>query len=156
MAVTNMIKKLILLFVVLAVMPLCANTAFADDPVAYVDGFVTDDKTGALMPGLNVRVECITGTYAGQVSQTVQTTTYGYYTTQLTCDMGDTVEVTVSDDIGPVGSNTGTVDYVGNMVGSEVDVGVAHVNVGIPEFSAAIIPMLLTMLSFGLVGNRLF
>ena len=140
----------ILLIMALAFVLLGAG-AYAPDcstDVVTVTGTVTDDNGG--VAGASVSVVCM------ENSNTASTVTgdYGAYATALSCPMGGTVNVTATKVGVGSGSNTGDVIFLVSLgdgaCGTTINVGIATVDVGIPEFPVVALPALLAMLSFGI------
>lgn len=144
------------IFLTMAIIAIFATSSYADSPTVYalVSGIVHDsDNPSKGVPDASITVTCIgTGTVRTATSGTV-----GHYVAVLECPFGNDVEVTVTKD-GHSGSSTGTIDAIAGvpgMGGSIVDIGVAQVDVSIPEFPAPIIPALLSIASFGIISRRM-
>jgi len=116
--------------------------------IALVMGQITNAETG--VSGATVYIECL---YDSNYITTISDAN-GYYYATLACPIDETVQVTAT--IGTeTGTNTGLVEDIGTAE-TEVNVGLAHIDVTIPEFPIAAIPAILSMLSFGLLRKRLF
>ena len=116
-----------------------------DSHVALILGQITDINTGIGVPGASLVVDCLANTETTSATADSQ----GNYYAVLSCPVGATVEVTATSGT-ESGSETGVVAQVGS-IGTEIDVGLAHITVGIPEFPVAILPALLSMFSMGIV-----
>lgn len=117
---------------------------------ASVNGRVYDANNPLSgIPNAEVTITCL--------SESTETVSgyNGDYFAMIDCPVGETVEVTAHKDANS-GSNTGTITYSsisGIPYGAEVDVGVQS-DPSIPEFPSAIIPAMLSLLSFGLIRSR--
>ncbi len=139
--------KKILLILAMAFVLIGAGAYACSTDVVTVTGTVTDVNGG--VAGASVSVVCMDN------SNTASTVTGagGYYATALSCPMGGAVNVTAAKDGVGSGSNTGDVIYLVSLgdgtCGTTINVGIATVDVGIPEFPVVALPALLAMLSFG-------
>ena len=118
--------------------------------LAIVIGTIYDIDTFTGIADADVYIECINNSKNTTTTSNIN----GYYMAALPCPMDGTVWVTaIKESIGS-GENTGLVEYIGTF-GTEVDVGMVHIDVTIPEFPIAALPALLSMFSFGLLRKRL-
>ena len=118
--------------------------------LALVMGQIIDIDTQTGVSGATVEIECLNN------SNTATTTSdeNGDYYATLACPIGELIEVTATMGT-ESGANTGVVQDIGT-IGTEVDVGLANIDVTIPEFPIAALPALLSIFSLGLVRRRLF
>lgn len=131
---------------------MAAGLASAAPASSYtaVNGFVLDpSKTG--IAGASVNVLCT----ANSNSFSTTSLSNGYYSGGFDCPINATVSVNATKS-GASATALGTSEYITTLNFGEVylDLGLAFVNVEIPEFPTAAVPALLSMLSFGLVRYR--
>ena len=119
--------------------------------LAIVIGTIYDIDTDLPISGADIYVECLDNY---EITTTISGLS-GDYIAALPCPMDGTVRVTAIEESIGSGENTGLVEYIGTP-GTEVNVGMAHIDVSIPEFPIAALPALLSMFSFGLIRKRLF
>jgi len=129
---------------------LSAGLASADINVAYVNGIVYDPGLVGIS-GADVTALCLNNSNS---FNTISNGT-GYYAGMFDCPMNGTVQVTAIKN-NATGTGFGTViqfdtTQLGNVT---VNLGLAYVDVQIPEFPTAAAPVLLSMLSFGLLRLR--
>ncbi|NOQ38245.1 hypothetical protein GQ472_05130 [archaeon] len=118
--------------------------------IALIMGKITDIDTGDEVEDADIFIECLANTEFTSATSDSQ----GNYYAVLECPVDATVRVTATKN-SESGSEAGTVESIGT-IGTEIDIGLAHIDVSIPEFPIAAIPALLSMFSFGLVRKRLF
>lgn len=122
----------------------------ADVTYTAVNGFVLDpSKTG--IDGASVNVLCLDNSNSFSTTSAPN----GYYAGGFDCPMNGTVSVNATKGNASA-TATGPVKFINtlNFGQATLDLGLAFVNVEIPEFPTAAVPALLSMLSFGLVRYR--
>jgi hypothetical protein len=144
---TNLLNNLILGMMLI----LSAGLASASIVnVASVNGFIYDLNSNGV-PAADVNVLCLNN------SQSFNTTSNatGYYAGVFDCPMNGTVKVTGTKN-NATNSATGTVVQYDTTQIADVTInfGLAYVDVQIPEFPTAAAPVLLSMLSFGMLRLR--
>jgi len=123
---------------------------WTDSYIALVMGKITDVSTAVEIGYADVYVECL----ANSESVSVTSDDSGNYYAILPCPMGATVRVNATK-ASESGSNTGMVEQVGTA-GTIVDVGIAIVDVSIPEFPLVALPLMFSLLCFGAIRRRTF
>lgn len=123
---------------------------WTDPYIALVMGKITDISTAVEIEDADVYVECLVNV------ENVETTSdsFGNYYAVLSCPMGATVRVTATKT-SESGSNMGMIEQVGTA-GTTVDVGIAIVDVSIPEFPIVALPLMFSLLCFGAIRRRTF
>jgi hypothetical protein len=117
-----------------------------------ISGYITDITTGNPVEGANVLGLCLNNSNSFNVSSNVQ----GKYNHVLVCPIGGTVQVTATKG-NSTGTNSTIVTPNGHANDLELDTTVNNhdiVNVQIPEFPTAAAPVILSMLSFGMLRLR--
>jgi len=129
---------------------MAAGLASAATNYTAVNGFVLDPAKAGVA-GANVTVLCLNNSNSFSATSGPN----GYYFGGFDCPMNGTVSVNATKS-GASATAIGTVKYVNtlNFGSVSIDLGLAFVNVEIPEFPAAAVPALLSILSFGLVRYR--
>ena len=148
-------KKLIVLFALIAFLSM-GSTAIApagEYNITLAGGYVYDVNTNNTVQGADVTVHCV----ESNETRTDTTDANGYYIVSIPCSVNDTVQVTATKN-SDSGSNSSIVDFQGTLTmgTTTINIGVARVDVTIPEFPIAALPALLSMFSFGLVRKKLF
>lgn len=100
--------------------------------------------------GANVTITC---NFNGS-SISTSSGTDGHYSGGLYCPIDTTVTVYAAKS-GMSGNDTGTITYLTTFPGTVINLGVAQVDVAIPEYPSAILPAILSLASFGLVRQKL-
>ena len=113
--------------------------------IALIMGKITDIGTGDGVPSADILIECLANTENTSTTSDSQ----GNYYSVLPCPINATVRVTATKGT-ENGNETGIVVSAGS-IGVEIDVGIAHINVDIPEFPLTAIPALLSMFYFGIM-----
>lgn len=113
--------------------------------IALIMGKITDTGTGGEVASADILIECLANTENTSTTSDSQ----GNYYSVLPCPINATVRVTATKGT-ESGSETGTVVQLGS-IGTEIDVGLAHIDVDIPEFPLTAIPALLSMFYFGIM-----
>ena len=148
-------KKLIILFALIAFLAIGATAIAptAEYNITFAGGYIYDVDTNLGVEGASVTVYCV----ESDETRTDTTDINGYYLVTIPCSTDDTLQVTATKD-SDSGSNSGTVESLESvtMGTTEINIGVAQVDITIPEFPIAALPALLSMFSFGLVRKRLF
>ena len=148
-------KKLLIIVALVAFLSIgaIAIAPAGEYNVTFAGGYVYDIDTNDPVSGANVSVHCV----ESNETRIDTTDANGYYLVTIPCSTNDTLQITAAKN-SDSGSNSGTVEYLETvtMGTTEINIGVAQVDITIPEFPVAALPALLSMFSFGLVRKRLF
>jgi hypothetical protein len=145
-------KKLIipLIFGIIFVLSLYSSTATAVKSISFIDGKIYDKNTNNGINGASVTVTC-----NGHTKQTTSHGNNGYYLVifppSLDCPMESQVTVTAHKDGLGDGSGNGEISLIATLAGGRINIGLAEIDVGIPEFTTMAFPIMLSILSFGIV-----
>ena len=133
-----------------------SQAAFAGDKeLTFVYGTVYDVDTDFGLAGVTVTARCVE---TGNEKTDPNTDSSGYYQIPtLECSVGNEIIVIVTvDDVEYTNSNTvADCNDELNMCNSKQHVGISKIDVSVPEFPVAMRPILLSVLSFGLIRERL-
>ena len=149
--------RILLMFVFSAsfVLAISSTVAAVQPQYTYVYGNVYDVKTNEGIVGVRVTALCIE---TSDTNFDPNTDSNGdYVITPLECSIGHTVRVTVTKEDVVLGSDEGIVEDCNDELGmcnSHVHVGISNIKIGIPEYPLAILPVMLAMMTFGLVSRR--
>jgi len=130
---------------------MAAGLASANENFTYVNGYVFGPGN-ATIAGAAVTAVCLNNSNSFNKISGPD----GYYLGGFECPMNGTVQVNATKG-NATGTATGIVTYFNTTQlggGVTLDIGIAYVDVQIPEFPTAAAPVLLSMLSFGLLRLR--
>ena len=131
-----------------------AQATVPDTNVAVISGKITDADNNPVS-GATVTATCQTAPGIGNTASTTSNAN-GFYVIVLDCPMDGTVKVEASKDASS-GSNTGSIDQINQGYTCDscgvVNIGIACIDVSIPEFATMALPVALSVVSFGIIST---